>query len=294
MKTIIYTTLALVAFAGNSVLCRLALGEDAIDATSFTSIRLLSGIVVLGMILKLNSLYSKQITNKASKGSWQASFMLFIYAATFSFAYLSLDTATGALILFGVVQVTMILTALLGGQKLHPIEWSGMILAISGFTYLMLPGASTPSILGFLLMSISGVAWAFYTLLGQGSSNPLQETAYNFFRTLPWILIMTGGVTLISVTREQPMLNITEEGVIYAILSGALASGLGYSLWYAALNNLSGIQAGVLQLTVPVIAALGGLLFTSEVISLSFITSTLLILGGTLLVILGKHYFKPN
>lgn len=176
LKIIILTSLALIAFAANSVLCRLALGENAIDASNFTVIRLLSGVIVLLAIIKLR----RNKTGSPTKGSWLASFMLFLYAITFSFAYITLDTGTGALILFGSVQITMILLSLLSGTRLHSTEWAGVAVAFTGFVYLILPGVTTPSAIGFLLMTMAGIAWGIYTLMGRGSKSPLMDTAYNF------------------------------------------------------------------------------------------------------------------
>lgn len=285
IKTIIFTVLALIAFAANSVLCRLALGEETIDASSFTVIRLLSGAIVLLVILQFNGKKNKSTT----KGSWLASIMLFLYAAPFSFAYIILDTGTGALILFGAVQITMILLSLMAGERLHVAEWMGITIAFLGFVYLVLPGVDTPSVLGFSLMSIAGVAWGIYTLKGKGSVNPLSDTAHNFVRSIPLVLIL-------AVIGYQTA-HISSEGILLAILSGGIASGIGYTIWYIALGGLSSTQAAVVQLSVPVIAGLGGVIFISEKISLRLTISTLLILGGILMVVLGKYYYltlKPN
>jgi len=280
MKIVFYTIIALLAFAGNSVLCRLALGENAIDAASFTAIRLLSGIVVLAILLRATTAGE----TAPSKGSWGASLMLFLYAVTFSFAYMSLDTGTGALILFGSVQITMILTGLYFGNKLHISEWLGVLFAFSGFVYLVFPGLGAPSFLGFLLMTLAGIAWGFYTLAGTGSENPLSDTAYNFYRTLPLVAI------LIAVTFQNA--DLSQKGVVLAVLSGGIASAVGYTIWYMALKGLSGTQAAVVQLLVPVIAAFGGVLFANEIFSLRMVVSALMILGGVLVVVLGKHYFS--
>ncbi len=279
MKIFLYTTIALLAFAGNSVLCRFALGENTIDAASFTAIRLFSGIVFLAIILKVTTAGE----TVSSKGSWTASLMLFIYAITFSFAYISLETGTGALILFGSVQITMILTGLYLGNRLHIVEWLGVLIAFTGFVYLLMPGLGAPSLQGFVLMSVAGIAWGYYTLAGKGSKNPLRDTAYNFYRTLPLVFI------LIALTFQHAALS--QKGVVLAVLSGGIASGVGYTIWYMALRGLTGTQAAVVQLLVPVIAAMGGVLFTNEIFSLRMALSALLILGGILVVVLGKHYF---
>lgn len=280
--TLIWTLLALLAFAGNSVLCRLALGEQAIDAAGFTSIRLLSGILTLLLILMVTQ--RTPATTPTSRGSWLAAMMLLLYAVTFSYAYLTLDTGIGALILFGAVQITMILISVIQGQRLHSTEWLGVAIAFAGFVWLVLPTLSTPSLSGFVLMSLSGIAWGIYTLKGRGSENPLGDTAFNFLRTLPAALI------LLAVMLWQAH-EVSPQGILLAVLSGSLASGIGYTLWYAALKGLSGTQAAVLQLSVPIIAAAGGVIFAGEIIDTRLVTSALLVLGGILLVILGKRYF---
>ena len=278
MRIVLYTALALLAFAGNSILCRLALGEDAIDAASFTAIRLLSGIIVLATIMKMTQTGG---TN-TSGGSWKASFMLFLYAVTFSYAYVSLETGIGALILFGSVQITMILVGLLSGNKLHYFEWLGVIIAFSGFLYLVMPGVAAPSLTGFILMSIAGIAWGFYTLAGKGSVNPLCDTYSNFLRTLPLVVV------LVAVTIQHS--TMSQKGILLAVLSGGIASAVGYTIWYSALRGLSTIQAAVVQLLVPVIAAVGGVVFADELFSFRLALSSIMVLSGILAVILGRHY----
>ncbi len=279
LRTIFLTSLALIAFAANTVLCRLALGSGTIDAASFTVVRLISGAVVLFLIITLNRTHSSAIT----RGSWFASAALFIYAIAFSYAYITLDTATGALILFGAVQITMILLSVISGNRLHLSEWLGVVLAFCGFVYLILPGVTTPSLIGFILMTLSGIAWGIYTLKGRGSQNPLRDTAYNFIRTLPVVVIL-GLLTI-------PSQHYSQVGIVYAILSGALASGIGYTIWYIALGSLSATQAAVVQLFVPVIAAAGGVWLVDESISLRLVIAAIMILGGILLVVLGRYYF---
>ena len=279
LKTASLTSLALIAFSTNSVLCRLALGNEAIDAASFTIVRLLSGILVLSIIIGI----TRNTEKTPSKGSWFGGLMLFTYAATFSYAYVSLDTGTGALILFGSVQITMILLSVIAGTRLHASEWLGVVIAFIGFVYLMLPDVSTPSVVGFVLMTISGIAWGIYTLQGRHSKNPLMDTSYNFFRSVPFIVIL--AITAFN------NINYSVEGIALAVLSGGITSGIGYTIWYMALGGLSAPQAAVLQLSVPVIAALGGVLFVSEIITFRFIISAALILGGILLVVAGKYYF---
>jgi drug/metabolite transporter (DMT)-like permease len=276
-KTLFTTGFALFAFAANSIFCRLALGDRSIDASSFTVIRLFSGAVVLLMIMKL---FGKKDAPD-SKGSWGAASMLFIYASTFSFAYLSLDTGTGALILFGAVQLTMITIALISGDRLNAAEWIGVSIAFAGFVFLVLPTVTTPSFVGFILMTTAGIAWGIYTLVGRSSKNPLSDTTYNFTRTLPLIAVM--GLIFIQNT------SLTHTGVLLAVLSGAVASGIGYTVWYIALKGLSATLAALTQLLVPVIAALGGVFFVSESLSIRFLLSASMILGGITLVVLGKR-----
>lgn len=279
IKTSIFTGLALTAFAANSVLCRLALGEKTIDAASFTVIRLLSGALVLLIIFKINN--NKIISD--AKGSWSASLMLFLYAITFSFAYITLDTGTGALILFGSVQITMILLSLISGDRLHISEWMGVSMAFTGFVFLVLPGVTTPSVTGFLLMTMAGIAWGIYTLKGRDTDSPLMDTAYNFIRTIPLVIVLA----IVAVKNTH----YSTEGILLAVLSGGIASGIGYTIWYIALGGLAATQAAVVQLSVPVIAALGGVIFVSEAITLRLTLSALMILGGILLVVLGHYYF---
>jgi drug/metabolite transporter (DMT)-like permease len=273
-KTILFTALALIAFAANSILCRLALGEESIDASGFTIIRLVSGIVVLLLILSVKNRKDKA----TSFGSWSAASMLFLYAAAFSYAYISLDTGIGALILFAAVQLTMILVAIISGDRLGVIAWSGVLLAFGGFIYLVLPGISAPSFSGFILMSIAGIAWGIYSLIGKGSKNPLADTTFNFTRTLPLILVMA----IISF----PYFELSTKGILLAFTSGAIASGIGYTIWYTALKRLSATQAAVVQLTVPIFAAIGGAVFMSEVITLRLILSAVMILCGVAMVLL--------
>jgi len=273
MKVVLFTSFALLAFAGNSVLCRLALGNNAIDAASFTSIRLLSGILALGLIL----LITQRGASQTSKGSWKASAMLFIYALTFSYAYISLDTGVGALILFTAVQVTMIFIRFFSGGRLLAIEWLGVSLSFFGFVYLVYPELSSPSFIGFILMLVSGVAWGLYTLEGRKSKSPLNDTAYNFIRCLPLVLLLT-VITIANAT-------LSSEGIWLAIAAGAITSGVGYAIWYVALGSLSAIQAAVVQLLVPVIATFGGIVFANEALSVRLVIASLVILGGISLVI---------
>ena len=278
-QTFFLTFIALSAFAANSVLCRYALAMIKIDPASFTVIRLVSGIIVLFAIISLQ----KGKRSIKQKGSWFASLMLFLYAACFSFAYIQLDTGMGALILFGSVQISMILAAVKSGYRLHLTEWLGLIIAFTGFIYLVLPGASSPSIDAFILMLVSGVSWAFYSLKGLNSQNALLDTSYNFLKTLPFIAILA----LLFYSQAH----YSYQGVLLAVCSGAITSAVGYTIWYMALKGLTSAQAAVVQLAVPALATFGGVVFLSEKLSIQFIIASLLILGGILLVILGRYYF---
>lgn len=278
LQTIALTCFSLIAFAGNSILCKLALGENKLDAASFTIIRLLSGIVMLLLISQISGRKGKS----AFKRNWISSSALFLYAIAFSYAYISLDTGTGALILFGAVQITMILASLISGNKLHLFEWIGIVIAFLGFIYLVQPNLTTPSLKGFLLMTVSGIGWGIYTLRGKGSKQPIHDSASNFLYTLPFIFALS--------IVEFNHTNLSGQGIILAIASGAVASGIGYTVWYFAVKRLSTMQASVVQLLVPVIAAAGGVIFANEVISMRLIFSSVMILGGIVLVLLRQYF----
>jgi len=275
MNVIITTAFTLVAFAANSLLCRTALGGHLIDPVSFTTIRLVSGALALILIIRL-SVDSNQ--PQQAKGSWGSGLALFAYAAAFSLAYVSLSTGMGALILFGSVQVTMISVALKSGEKLGPVQWMGLAAAIGGFIYLVMPGISAPDPLGALLMCISGIAWGVYSIRGKGVSTPVVMTAGNFTRSTP-MAIIAAAIAFSS-------LHLEPFGVLLALVSGIITSGLGYVLWYKALRSLTTTQASAVQLMVPVIAAFGGVAFLSEQVSFRLILGSALILGGVALVVI--------
>ena len=277
MKYLLLTSLALIAFAGNSILGRLALSNNSIDALSFTWIRLISGSLMLMMILKTSQ---KTKTTTIKKPSWKGAFMLLTYATSFSYAYLILEAGTGTLILFAAVQATIIITGLIRGERFHSMEYLGATLAFAGFIYLVLPNFNKPSLAGFLAMTASGIAWGFYTLEGKKSQNSLSDTVYNFSRTIPFISLFA----LLSL----PKIQANSYGIALAIASGAITSGLGYSIWFSALKGLSTIQAAVVQLLVPVLATIGGIIFINEKLTIELISSTLLILGGIFIVIYTK------
>jgi drug/metabolite transporter (DMT)-like permease len=278
MRIPILTAFALVAFAANSVLNRLALGANAIDAGSYIGIRLVSGAVTLWLINAI----SKQKWGLILRGGNPISaFYLFLYGITFSFAYRSLTSGTGAFILFGTVQTTMLTVLLLRGERPHISEWFGLLIAISGLTYLVFPGLSAPDPIGAVLMLTAGIAWGFYTLRGKGVKDPLETTALNFIFAVPMVLLVN--------VFTFPKAHFSTEGVGYAILSGAVASGLGYVIWYAALKGLTTTQAALLQLFVPVIAALGGSLLLSETITTRLLVAGFLISIGVILALIGKQ-----
>lgn len=274
-RTPLYTTLALIAFAANSVLCRLALSRGVIDPASFSAIRLLAGAGTLAVVVRASAPSRAPVTP-----SWASAALLFLYAVPFSFAYTSLSAGTGALLLFGAVQATMILASLRRSERPRAAQWLGLASAFGGLTYLVLPGVTAPSPRGAALMLLAGVAWGLYTLRGRGVSNPLGQTASNFARTIPMIL----AITLVA----YGGLHLQLEGVLLALLSGALASGLGYVLWYQALAGLSKIAASIVQLAVPILAAAGGIAILGEQVTLRLLLASLLVLGGISLVLVTR------
>jgi drug/metabolite transporter (DMT)-like permease len=246
----------------------MALGSEEIDAAGFTLIRLASGAVVLAAMVLL----SKKTGKILSFGHWTSAFFLFAYAICFSFAYLGLTAGTGALILFTFVQLTMITAGIVMGERPTIFEWTGFAVALAGLVYLLLPGLAAPPIFSSALMAAAGIAWGFYTIRGRTSSDPLAETAGNFVRAVPMIFVAVlpfiGGV------------HVSARGALLAILSGAVASGLGYSIWYSALKYHTATRAALLQLSVPLITALGGILLLSEKAGVRLLVASAMILGG--------------
>lgn len=268
---------AMLAFAANSVLCRLALGRGAIDAASFTMIRLITGALALLLLCA--------VQGKAGRAAFRLDLIsvaaLFGYAAAFSFAYRDLTAGTGALLLFGAVQATMIGTGLVRGERPLIAEWLGLVLALGGLGWLVYPGLASPPPVAAALMALAGIAWGVYSLRGRRSGDPLQTTAANFIWAVPpaFVLFLVGRSGSI----------ISPSGMGWALLSGALASGVGYALWYAALPRLTATRAATLQLTVPVIAALGGVAFLAETVSFRLALASALVLGGVGLAIFGRR-----
>jgi drug/metabolite transporter (DMT)-like permease len=274
-RVFVLTALAMIAFAGNSLLCRQALRHTSIDAATFTLVRIVSGAVCLWIIVQIR----KGPAGKA--GSWLSALALFGYAALFSFAYLQLTAGTGALLLFGAVQATMIFWALRKGERLRVLQIAGLLLAIAGLVVLVLPGLSAPPLSAAVLMFGAGIAWGIYSLRGKGSGDPLGATAGNFLRAVPMAAVLS-----IVALRSA---NLDPAGIGYAIVSGALASGVGYAIWYSALPALKASAAATVQLSVPVLAAFGGILFLGETITLRFVLASIAILGGITLVIVERR-----
>ena len=266
----------MIAFAGNSLLCRFALKHTSIDAASFTTIRLISGAVMLWLIVRMRR------GTYTGGGNWLSSLALFAYAAGFSFSYVSLPAATGALLLFGAVQATMIGYGIWAGERLLKLQLVGLVLALGGLVGLLLPGLSAPPLYGSILMLSAGVAWGIYSLRGKGAGDPTKVTAGNFLRAVPIAAILS-----ISMLNGA---SVDTAGFWYAVSSGALASGIGYAIWYTVLPALKATNAATVQLSVPVIAALGGIAFLGEPITLRLALASVAILGGIALVILEKQH----
>jgi len=279
-RTITLTSLAMLAFAGNSILCRLALKTTTIDPASFTTIRLASAATALWVILSLRS------KGRPILGNWPSALALFVYAAGFSFAYINLKAGTGALLLFGSVQTSMISFGLWKGERFNVLQIAGFILAIIGLVVLVFPGLSAPPISSSALMIIAGVAWGIYSLRGRGVGDATMMTAGNFIRTLP----MAAALSLIAWQSASLDLN----GVLLAIASGAITSGIGYAIWYSALPGLKATQAATVQLSVPVITAIGGIVLIGEPLSLRLVLASLAILAGISLVIFNKQAAKQK
>ncbi|MCR9293998.1 MAG: DMT family transporter [bacterium] len=272
------TLSAMVAFAGNSILCRLALKDTEIDAASFTSLRLVSGAVMLWLIVGLPR--RKAWLSALNLSRWPSALALFVYAVAFSYAYTRLSTGTGALLLFGAVQTSMIGFGLYVGERLGGWQVLGSLLAFAGLLTLVFPGVSSPSLVGCLLMLVAGVAWGIYSLLGRKSSAPAEDTMHNFILTLPLAALLC-----LPAWSQQ---TLDHRGVLFACVSGAIASGLGYVIWYMALGGLQNTTAAIVQLSVPVIAAAGGVLFLDEVITLRLFVASLATLAGIAIVVLAK------
>ena len=272
IQVVAQVTLAMIAFAANSLLCRIALTQTAIDPASFTIIRMLAGAVTLSLIVLARK---RSLRNS---GSWQGAFSLLAYAVAFSFAYVNLPAGTGALLLFGSVQATMIITGLYQGERLRIVQWIGLLTAFGGLIILVAPGIHAPDPLGALLMAIAGMAWGIYSLLGRKLGDPLTATAGNFLKAAPFSLLLL------------PLAGAIDSlGVTFAILSGSISSGVGYAIWYSILPSLKATQAASVQLTVPVIASTAAVFILGENLTFNLIIASVAILGGIALVILGRN-----
>jgi drug/metabolite transporter (DMT)-like permease len=284
-RVLILTSAAMIAFASNSLLCRAALKQTSIDAASFTFVRVFSGAVVLCLLMNLR----RKIRTTQSVGlggNWISALALLLYAAGFSFAYVAVAAGTGALLLFGAVQATMILWGLHKGERLRVIQILGLIVAMTGLVVLLFPGLSAPPLFGSILMLGAGVAWGIYSLRGKREKNPVTATTGNFVRAVPF----AAAVSIIFLR----VLKVDPAGVGYAIISGAITSGLGYVIWYTVLPSLKAASAATVQLSVPVLAAAGGILLLGEPLTLRYLVASLAILGGIALVVLEKKCARPD
>ncbi len=286
MRTVLLTLTALVAFAANSILNRWALAGGAIDPTSFASLRLATGGAALLLLVRLRHRRGQG----RPAGDWRSAAALFLYAVPFSLSYVSLSAGTGALILFGAVQVTMIGVGLHQGERPHPFEWTGLAVALGGLAYLLAPGLAAPSPVGSLLMVTAGVAWGIYSLIGRSSRDPLATTAGNFLRAAP----LAFAVTAIALVAAGPEVFLTWEGVVLATLSGAVTSGVAYAVWYAALAHLTATTAATVQLSVPVLAALGGVALLAEEVTPRLVVASVLVLGGVAWAIQGRRMVRAR
>ena len=272
-STIFWTSAALAAFASNSILCRFALGRELIDPWSFTVIRIVSGAVALWLIS-----IARHNGSDFRSGSWQSAIALLAYAVPFSVAYLHLTAGTGALILFGSVQLTMIGSDMVRGKHPHWMEWIGLLVALSGLAYLVAPGITSPDPISAVLMGCAGISWGIYSIRGKGVAAPLAATSANFARATlivaPMFFVSAGAGSASS------------EGILLAVISGAAASGAGYAVWYTALRGLTSTRAGIVQLFVPLIAAAGGVAFLGEPATPRLLISGTVISGGVALTIL--------
>jgi drug/metabolite transporter (DMT)-like permease len=273
-RVFVLTLGAMVAFAGNSLLCRVALKQTSIDAASFTFVRIASGALALWLIVQIRG------SAPPKAGSWFSAAALFAYAAGFSFAYITLPAGTGALLLFGAVQGTMIFWALRHGERMDLRQRLGLALALAGLVTLVFPGLSAPPVAGSILIIVAGISWGVYSLRGKNAGDPAAATAGNFLRALPMAAVLSLAFL--------PWARVDGAGVVYAIMSGAIASGVGYVIWYTALPGLRGASAASVQLVVPVFAALGGILFLGEQITLRFLFASVAVLGGIGLVVVTR------
>ena len=278
--TIALSAIALVAFASNSVLCRMALAGGAIDPTGFTILRILSGAATLWVV----SAFLRRRSRPS--GSWVSASMLALYAFAFSYAYVSLSIGTGALILMGAVQATMIVAGIRAGERFVPIQWIGLLMAFGGTVYLVSPGVTGPPPLGAALMATAGIAWGIYSLRGRGSADPITATTDNFIRAVPFAL----GIGLLQLRQMQ----WSTHGVVLALISGSLTSGIGYVMWYSALRGLTATRAAVVQLALPVLAAIGGVVLLAEPVTTRLVVASVAVVGGVGLSVAGRKRLRTE
>ena len=281
-RTLALTALAMGAFASNSILCRKGLGAGAIDPASYTAIRLAAGAVVLSFVYgfartRTVAAESQAASISSPRKALAAAAALLVYAIAFSYAYISLKSGTGALVLFGSVQATMIIAGLIGGERPNMLAWTGFVAAAGGLVYLVSPGLASPPLLGAALMAMAGVSWGVYSLLGRGGGDPVARTWVNFLRTAP-VAVLIAALSFSSA-------RLTAAGIWLAALSGGISSGLGYVVWFAALKGLTATRAALVQLSVPVLVAISGVMFLGEQVSGRLVVSSVLVLGGIALAI---------
>ena len=275
----ILTLTALVAFAANSVLCRLALRTQAIDAYGFTAIRVGSGAVTLVLLIALRR-DAKVEHATPIRQRWMRAVQLLMYALPFSIAYVDLDTGTGALLLFGAVQLTMIGVGMLRGERPLVREWLGFAGAAAGVVYLVLPGVTAPDPIGAASMVVAGVGWGLYSIAGKGAGDPLRDTAESFARAS----VLLVPVVVVAFVQMR----FSTRGVLLAAVSGALTSGVGYAIWYAAVKTLTATRAALVQLSVPVLAALGGVMLLGEVVTARLVVASAVILGSIAVAVMRR------
>ena len=271
-RTLLLTLAALLAFAGNSLLCRLAVRGGTIDPFTFGTVRLVAGALTLVLVVRLRA-----DAPPRGRADWLAAAMLFAYVAFFSWAYVGLTAGTGALVLFGAVQVTMFGVGLSGGERFAPLAWCGLALAVGGLVYLVAPGVEAPPPLAAASMALAGMAWGVYTLRGRGVADPVASNAASFARAAP----MAAALSLLTLAGARAEWT----GVLLAIASGALTSALGYVVWYMALRGLTALRAATVQLSVPLVAAFAGVALLGEPITSRLALASVAILGGIALVL---------
>lgn len=285
-QTLCYIVLALLAFSANSILCRLGLNQGGMSATVFSILRVLSGTLILLAIAVLTKRLKFILPLIKAPKNWLSCLCLTVYIFFFSEAYLSIDAGSGAIIIFGIVQIVMFIAGLLNGERLRSIQWLGFSVSLLGLVYLVFPKISTPSFLGVIYMSLAGLGWGLYTLMGKYSKNAIDQTICNFVLATP-ITLAIGLVYFFNWNSEalEQVKEFDYVSVVCAVVSGAITSACGYSIWYIAMQSLSKIQASVLQLATPILTAIGGFIFLGEALTLRLVVASIFILGGIYIVV---------